>query len=111
MFGSNIFLAKVRDHQKYMNRDVPNFEFGSKFEKSSRFFGFGSSFAGSNLPRTEPFENFIFFQILNIFFLFFFLLFSINSLIFYLIIKTNFGECKIYIIFTFGSLKPLETGL
>ena len=55
-----IFLAKVRDHQKYMNRDVPNFEFGSKFEKSSRFFGFGSSFAGSNLPRTELFENFNF---------------------------------------------------
>ena len=43
-------------------RDVPNFEFGSKFIKSSRFFWirFGSSFSGSNLSLTELFENFIF---------------------------------------------------
>ena len=59
MFGSNIFLAKVRDHQKYMVgkklyalfffrwnmiRDVPNFEFGSK--KVRGFLGSVRAFQG-----------------------------------------------------------------
>ena len=45
-----------------MIRDVPNFEFGSKFVKSSRFFVFGSSFSGSNLSRTALFENVNFYR-------------------------------------------------